>query len=161
MTCPTAPPEGWASLSRKAHVRAAELYDQGWFCSEAVVTTVNELAGEPYDPSIMRLATGFCGVWRKGHVCGAFAGAVMGLGLLVGRDTPNEDWAVPLDAEEELETRFVDEFGALECPAVIGSFGRMAAPGRHEHCVDVTGRAAELVFAIAGERFVPRPPAGA
>jgi C_GCAxxG_C_C family probable redox protein len=133
-----------------ARARAEYLYDNGYFCSEAVVTAVNELAGEPLEPRVMRLATGFCGAWREDHVCGAFAGAVMGIGVLLGRDGPEDDWSAALAAVEALERLFSAEFGGTRCTRVVGGFERMGAPGRHEHCVGVTGRAAALVFEIVG-----------
>ncbi len=57
-----------------------------FFCSEAVVQTINEVLGKPYDESIVKMASGFpIGLGKSGCLCGAVSGGQMALGMVYGR----------------------------------------------------------------------------
>jgi len=57
-----------------------------FFCSEAVVQTINEVLGKPYDDSIVKMASGFpIGLGKSGCLCGAVSGGQMALGMIYGR----------------------------------------------------------------------------
>ena len=57
-----------------------------FFCSEAVVQTLNELLGKPYDENIVKMASGFpIGMGKAGCLCGAISGGQMALGMVYGR----------------------------------------------------------------------------
>jgi C_GCAxxG_C_C family probable redox protein len=79
-------------LTREETARTAAGYaEQGFLCSEAVLMAIGDLLGFKSD-AIPRIATGFgAGIGRRGEVCGAASGGVMGLGLRFGRDTVEGD----------------------------------------------------------------------
>ncbi len=70
---------------------------------------------------IPRIATGLCGgVSRSSQLCGAVSGGVMGLGLELGRDHPEESVEPCYAAARQLQKRFHERFGALCCGELTG-----------------------------------------
>lgn len=70
---------------------------------------------------IPRIATGFCGgVSRSSSLCGAVSGGVMSLGLELGRDHPEESVETCYAAVRQLQSRFLERFGALNCHELTG-----------------------------------------
>jgi C_GCAxxG_C_C family probable redox protein len=141
-------------LAERARLRAEALYAQDeLYCSEAVLTVVNDLTGRSMPPAVCRLATGFgVGMGDSGCSCGALSGGVMALGLLCGRDDGSGDWKTSQTAAAELHRRFRAEFGGPCCRSIVRRFGGMEGHGRHEHCTVVTGRTAALVFEVAEDQ---------
>ena len=63
-------------------------FNSGLNCAESVLLTLSgRLAGKNSVSIIPRIATGFGGgVGRNGDICGALSGAVIAIGLALGRD---------------------------------------------------------------------------
>ena len=77
-------------MSEQAPQRSLELFQSGFFCAESVLLAIAESQGIQSD-LIPRIATGFCsGISRTGGMCGAVSGAIMGIGLVAGRNSPAE-----------------------------------------------------------------------
>lgn len=98
-------------MTREETTRMAAGYaEQGFLCSEAVLMAIGDLLGFKSD-AIPRIATEFgAGIGRRGEVCGAASGGVMGLGLRFDRDTAEADkgdWRPYWYAAE-----FLDQFRA-------------------------------------------------
>jgi C_GCAxxG_C_C family probable redox protein len=136
---------------------AADLFDAGHNCAEAVLRTFAEDWGTP---RLVRLATGFGGgMGRAGDVCGAMSGAVMAVGARFGRVDPDDDVAKErcYEAVTELRERFRDSCGHLQCRDLTGldlttESGRRAAEDGDLHgtvcrqCVRAAaGLAAEIM----------------
>ena len=139
-----------ASRAQEAELRASVLYESGYWCGESVVKTVNELAGHPMPPEVMRLASGFCeGFGGSRCTCGALAGAVMAAGMLAGRDGPDDDWRPSYDAAGELYRRFVADQEASTCDEIVVRIGGMHLPQRWAHCTELVGHCARWVVEIA------------
>ena len=142
-----------SSRPLRVESRAAALYESGYWCAESVVKSVNEIAGHPLPPEAMRMASGFCeGFGGSRCTCGALAGAVMAVGLLVGRDEPGDAWEPSYDAAAELRRRFVEDQDATTCDEVVARMGDMVSPERWAHCTLLVGRTARWVIEIAEER---------
>lgn len=144
-------------VAAEARRRAEALYADGdLFCSEAVVKTVNDLTGHTFPDEITRLATPLAiGMGESGCSCGGLTGATMALGILCGRDKGDQDWETPTRAARELHRRFSAEFGGACCRGIVRRFGGMDGAGRHEHCAELTGRCAALVFEVASDLGIP------
>jgi len=100
--------------------RAADYAEEGFLCSEAVLMAIMEALGESYG-CIPKVATGFAaGVGRTGNLCGAFAGAVMGLGLALGRDKPEVADRPPHWYSRKMAEAFAEAEGSLSCPGILG-----------------------------------------
>jgi C_GCAxxG_C_C family probable redox protein len=107
---------------REETIRAAEGHAaDGYLCSEAVLLALSEYMGVTSE-LIPRIATGFAaGVGRTGNMCGALSGAIMGLGLRYGRDTPTtEPGRRPYWYGRWLAEAFEEACGSVTCPGVLG-----------------------------------------
>ena len=71
---------------------AEEYYRSGqYYCSEAIVKTINDEFGFGYPDDIVKLASGFSiGMGSAGCACGAVTGGVMALGMVFGREEPGD-----------------------------------------------------------------------
>jgi C_GCAxxG_C_C family probable redox protein len=146
-------PEFASARAMRAAETAAALYDDGYFCGEAVLTVVNALSAEPLPASVMRLGSGFCeGMGGAGCTCGALAAGVMGIGLFAGRESATDPWEPSFFTSGALHDRFRATFKASCCRSIVRPFGGMEGVGRHEHCAVVTGTAAGWVVEIAEQQ---------
>ena len=101
--------------------KALEVFSSNFNCSQAVFSVFAEEYG--LDKEIyLKIATSFGGGMRKGEVCGAATGALMGLGLNHGHYI-NED----LESKDKgyaLTRQFVKEFeeinGSIICKILLG-----------------------------------------
>lgn len=134
-------------------LRAAEMYERGYFCGEAVLAAVNAELGHPMPASVTRLASGFCeGGGGARHTCGALAGAAMAVGMLAGRDGPDQDWEPSFNGTGDLFRRFDDLEGTLSCATIAERHGGMGHPSRWAHCTTLCGACAGWVLEIGEER---------
>lgn len=128
--------------------KAGGCFQRGeFYCSEAVIDTLNEFLGWPMDRSIVRLAAGFpVGIGKSGCVCGAISGGVMALGLVYGRDPGKtmDDRMFPVAAE--LHDHIKKSYKST-CCRVITKDLVFASPERKAHCVKITGEVAAWVAA--------------
>lgn len=74
----------------EASAKAVKLFDEGFHCSQAVLSVVAEMAGEKDDISnvIAAVSPFGGGLASTGNVCGCLAGALASLGLLMGKKEP-------------------------------------------------------------------------
>lgn len=119
-------------------------YDRGeFFCSEAVIHTVNELLGWPFPKEITKLASGFpVGMGKAGCVCGAVSGGQMALGMVYGRNygDPMDDKMFP--AAAALHDHIKDIYKSTCCRVLVKGH-EFGSPERKKHCVEITGKVAE------------------
>ena len=100
---------------------AAELFMQGYNCSQAVVVAFCDVTGLEKDFAA-KLASSFGGgMGRMREVCGAVSGMLMVLGLLYGYETPGDDVS-----KKELYThiqnlagKFREEVGSIVCREIL------------------------------------------
>ncbi len=151
---------GYSAPPEDVGLEAERLFDSGFFCAESVVVAIarsQDVQSELLTP----MATGFCsGIGRTDGMCGALAGAVLGLGLVLGRRAGSETVEPCYAAVQTLLGQFENEFGSTNCSVLLGC--RLSTPegqstfrqqklGRR--CRTFTRRAAELASStIAGCR---------
>jgi len=100
--------------------RAMELFQSGYCCAECVLLALAEYS-EIDSEIIPQIATGFCsGVARTGDMCGAVAGAIMGIGLKHGRKTPEDPREQCYQMIRSLLEQFNERFGGTTCLALTG-----------------------------------------
>jgi C_GCAxxG_C_C family probable redox protein len=105
--------------------RAEELFQGGLHCAEAVLAAVLEgqgVSGAAFSP---RAASAFGGgVGRsKKELCGALSGGLIALGLVQGRDKPDEKWDAVAAMAEGVCARFAAGYGSTTCGAVLEGLG--------------------------------------
>ncbi|MBQ7215446.1 MAG: C_GCAxxG_C_C family protein [Synergistaceae bacterium] len=66
---------------------AEEYFRSGtFFCSEAVLQTINDALGKPFSDEIVKMASSFpIGLGKAQCLCGAVSGGEMALGIVYGR----------------------------------------------------------------------------
>lgn len=127
--------------------RNAEGYFQRgeFFCSEAVVHSINELLGWPFAEDITRLASAFpIGLGKSGCLCGAISGGAIALGMVYGRKHGEamNDKMFPVSAE--LHDYIKNVYKSTCCRVLVKDF-EFASPERKAHCVEITGEVASWV----------------
>lgn len=137
-----------ASEVRKS---AEELFSSGLYCAESVVGALARSQGLDSD-LLPRVATAFCGgMARTCGTCGAVTGAIMGIGLALGRSAPGESVAPSYIATQQLVREFEQEFGSRNCHELLGcDLGTPEGQATFrekklgQFCLQYTGKAAEI-----------------
>jgi C_GCAxxG_C_C family probable redox protein len=134
---------------KSARQQAEGYFKKGdYYCSEAVLTTINQLLGEELPPEIVKLASGFpVGIGKSKCLCGAISGGVMALGLKYGRTEPKAE--MPSNSflrSEGLHDYIKDKYGSTCCRVITAKFKDFASPERVEHCIGITGDVAAWVM---------------
>lgn len=138
-------PNGRSADPGRIREKAAEYYRSGqYYCSEAIVRTINEEFGLGYPDSVIRLASGFpIGIGKAGCCCGAVTGGVMALGMVFGRDLPGDTRVeLCLALSRELHDLFADRHGCL-CCRVLTRGMVLKSPEHKQQCVEFTGEVAQ------------------
>ena len=101
--------------------RARNLFGEGgYYCAESVLIALAERQNVQSD-LIPRIAAGFCsGLARTGGQCGAVSGAILGIGLALGRSTPAEPLDPAYAATRHFLQAFEARFGSINCQALTG-----------------------------------------
>ena len=135
---------------------AEELFRGGFFCSEAVISSIRSNFALDVPEEVVAMASGFpVGIGRSKCLCGAVSGGVMALGLFFGR-TKQGDPKVEknLAVAKELHDYFKEANGknALCCRILTKEFDM--SKGEHkEQCIHFTGLVAEKVAQIVVREF--------
>jgi C_GCAxxG_C_C family probable redox protein len=145
-----------AGIARKS---AEEAFVSGLYCAESVVLSLAAAQGIEND-LLPRIATSFCsGMARTCGTCGALTGAMMGIGLALGRSRSEESVQATYASTQRLIGEFEQEFGARDCHILLGcdlgtQQGQAIFREKHlaERCVTYTGKAAEIAARIIAER---------
>ena len=139
-------------VSQLAQERAKDFFvSKQLYCSEAVLVTINHgLGGGMSDELAIRLSSTLPeGLAGSGCLCGALGGAILALGLFLGRDRPGDrrDRHHALLGTRELHDLFKKRFGATCCRVLSRKVKDL--PKEHfEQCADLTGSAAGLATGI-------------
>ena len=136
---------------RKISEDAENLFRGGFFCSEALISSIRSNFELDIPEEIISMASGFpVGIGRSKCLCGAVSGGVMALGLFFGR-TKQGDPKVEknLELAKELHDWFKEANGknALCCRILTKEFD-MASGAHKEQCIHFTGMVAGKVAEI-------------
>ena len=141
-------------IIEKVRKQAEGYFDRGeFFCSEAVVHTINQLLGNPFPEDVTKLASGFpIGLGKSGCLCGAVSGGSMALGMVYGRShgDPMKDKMFPISAS--LHDYIKETYKSTCCRVLIKDY-EFTSPERKNHCVQITGEVAAWI----AERFFEEP----
>lgn len=137
---------------------ADEASEDGLYCAEAVLSALARAQGIDSE-LIPKVATAFCtGMAGTCGTCGALTGAIMGLGLSLGRNHERQPVLAAYAATQQLVRTFEKEFGARTCDQLLGfdigtPAGRAAFEQRQldDRCARYTLRAAAIAATLLVE----------
>lgn len=134
-------------------------FASGFFCAESVVLALAEAHGIASDV-LPKAATAFCsGMSRTCGTCGALLGAVIGVGMVLCRSSPQESVQPAYVATQRLVEAFENAFGSRECQPLLDGCD-LATPegqamfkerGFGSRCRAFTGGAAEMAATVIAE----------
>lgn len=137
--------------------KAADLFGQGFMCSQAVFAAFSEQFGIS-EKQALRIGACFGGGMSKAEVCGACTGALMVLGMKYGQS--DIDDLESRAAESARASRFLEEFkkrnGSYICREILGcdistDEGRNYARSNGlygKYCTEMVRSAAQITAAI-------------
>jgi C_GCAxxG_C_C family probable redox protein len=103
-----------------APTRARALFESGWYCTEAVLQAVAEREGID-SPIIPGIATGLtAGIAHTSNLCGAVSGAILSLGLVMGRQASTDSVEPVFAATQALLAEFEKQHGSTNCRVLTG-----------------------------------------
>ena len=113
--------------------KAAEYFENGFCCSQAVFATFATEYGID-EEFALKVATQFGGGARKGEMCGSVSGALMALGLKYGFSDgrAQEKKELAHQKAEEFMNRFIEKKGTVVCRELLGR--DLSQPGELEKC---------------------------
>ncbi|MCC7447685.1 MAG: C_GCAxxG_C_C family protein [Anaerolineae bacterium] len=104
--------------------RMRELKQQGFFCSQILMTLGLELQGKE-NPDLIRAMNGLAGgLGFSGETCGALTGGACLLGLYAGKGQPTEDENLQLNAMiielvRWFKNGYGQEYGSIRCEDIL------------------------------------------
>lgn len=145
----------FASEVRKS---AEDSFASGLYCAESVLLALAK-AQNIENEFLTKMASGFCGgMARTCGTCGAVTGAIMGLGLALGRSQAGESVQPSYVATQRLIGAFEREYGSRDCHVLLGcDLGTPEGQATFreqklvERCAKYTGKAAEIAASILAE----------
>ena len=140
------------NLIKEARTKAEKYFREGdYFCSESVVTTINQMLGEELPAEIVKLASGFpIGIGKSKCLCGAISGGVMALGMKYGRTEPGAEMPESFPKNAALHDYIKEKYGSTCCRVLTKDFDDFDSQARAEHCIEMTGEVTAWVM----EQFV-------
>lgn len=149
------------SETSPAEVRrsAEDLWDLGFYCAESVLLAVARAEGLQ-SGLLPAVASAFCsGQARTCGPCGALSGALMSLGVVLGRRSEKDGMDTVYAAGGQLIEKFEDEFGSRDCRSLLDGCDLGTPEGQimfrergfMAHCRNFAGRAAEMSWEIIAE----------
>lgn len=132
------------TFATEAREKAGDYFREGYNCAESLFLCFKDLLNVEVDSSVIRILTVFGGgVGQAGCICGALTGAIVTLGLLIGRTNIEEKLDPIYKLSREFHTRFQNHFGTVCCrdmsPYPFGSRDRL------RYCLKITGNTARLL----------------
>lgn len=126
--------------------KAEGYFDRGeFFCSEAVVHTINEYLGWPFPEEVTKLASAFpIGLGKSGCLCGAVSGGAIALGMVYGRNHGEAMKDEMFPVASELHDHIKKMYGSTCCRVMVKNYV-FNTPERKAHCVKITGEVAAWV----------------
>jgi len=134
---------------------AQSLFDGGLNYAQSTIASLAKFLGVESDLT-PKIATGFGGGFsRTQSVYGAVTGAIMGLGLLFGRNQAREHKETCYGKTQEFITSFLKTFGSLNCFQLSGIDFNTSEGARlykekvhQECCLKIVRFAVERVFSM-------------
>ena len=138
-----------AVLKKAIMDRASDYLQSGWHCSEGILLAAGQHYFPGEVPGLIRIAAPFSGGvgGTQEELCGAFAGGLMVIGALYGRETAHENDDHCLELTNLFRERFLDHFGSLRCKNLREEW--VGKPGQPD-CAELTAQAVGILIDVIG-----------
>lgn len=131
------------SVLEEVRLRAEKYFNEEYNCAQAVALSNIEVFGVKTG-CIKQIASGFGHGMNAGCTCGAIAGGVLVIGLLLANtDVKGFDKTIS-EVTAELHKRFIDEFGITCCRGLR----KKLSPFKNAHCRKITITTAALTLEL-------------
>lgn len=129
--------------------RADQLFNTGWNCAESVFVALHQQAGVDQPP--VHLMTPLGGGMGCKRTCGALTGAVVSLGTVFGRTSPDAEAKKIASAKaRELSKRFLERFHSMDCWELTSDFENET--DRKRNCTVLVRTAVELASGLMADQ---------
>jgi C_GCAxxG_C_C family probable redox protein len=145
----------------KAKERARDIMDRHESCAQSILVAFMETFGIE-DPMVVRTAGAFHGGMMTSLTCGVHVGALMFLGLLMGREDIEEglEGLMPvIGPTHELVARLTDRLGSHSCRELTGvdftdldQAMNFYVAGENKKCIDRVAEGAQVLAAFLVEK---------
>jgi C_GCAxxG_C_C family probable redox protein len=145
-----APQQDSCDLPALIGERARNLFlSRQMYCSEAVLAVLNQaLSGGLKESQALAIASPFAeGIGKSGCLCGALAGALLGVGLFLAQSNPAGRRKSVQTASDQLMKRFKVRFGA-SCCRILSKNGPADSDEWFQRCAQQTAEAAAMAAAL-------------
>lgn len=141
-------------MTREEYVKsirdtAEEYFRSGtYFCSEAVLQTINDALGKPFSDEIVRMASSFpVGMGKAQCLCGAVSGGEMALGIVYGRVKGQPMDPRMFEVAKGLHDFVKERYKSTCCRVMTREWAgdNFMSEGRKKHCIEITGAVTEWV----------------
>ena len=141
--------------------RAEEIMEKHESCAQSILVAFMETYGID-DPMVVRAAGALHGGMMTSLTCGVHVGALMFLGLLMGRENIEEglEGLMPvIGPTHELVARLTDRLGSHSCRELTGvdftdldQAMNFYVTGENKKCIDRVAQGAEILAAFLAEK---------
>jgi len=126
---------------------AQECWEAKYNCAESVFRGICYAQGIELSDQEKMMATPFGGgVGRSEDLCGALTGGVMGIGIVMGRRSAEEDRLKSYDAAGKLCKLFKDRFGSTCCKVLNKS--DFKSPDHRVRCGEFVSESTRLALEV-------------
>ena len=138
-------------MSEKAGRTAIDYHNEGFNCAESIFLALRERVAPDFPVDAVRIATPFGGgLGDAGCLCGALTGAIMILGVLNGRTTPDVPRKESYELSCEFHNRFKGQFGATCCRVLNRS--RYGSAEKGVPCSEIIAGTEDLLAVFLKEK---------
>lgn len=129
---------------------AKNYFNEGYYCSEAVVRAFEDIAGLTFSDDFKRSMTILGeGIGDSGCICGAVSASILIAGYFSGRLNNNESREYAQKVGKQFIEEFKKRYQTTCCKGLKKKAEILFGIGKYRHCPEITGFCAELIYEIA------------
>jgi C_GCAxxG_C_C family probable redox protein len=119
-------------------------FESGHHCAEVITKTILSKFEKTSHTDAVKAASLFGGgiAGTTEELCGAFTGGVLTLGILMGREHPDESMKDGATLVKSFKQKFIEEFGSVNCAKLMRGF---AEKEDHLGCPKLTAKATVIL----------------
>lgn len=137
-------------LSKKAAELSLKYYEEGFYCSEAVLKSFESLSGYKFPDMLQKGMTVFGeGLGTTGCVCGAINSAVFIMSMFAGRLDAEDSPKYVQKLSEEMIKEFTEKNSSTCCRVITKKAGKLFGIGKYRHCPEITAYCASKLVEVA------------